>query len=150
MPLTKRSKCRVQSTTAIPKPSHKLFADYPYPIFMELEKTYEKQKKSTHSCAFVSLQWYKDNFHKLLHVLHDLRSHDSPISITAQSFRSTNIDERSLRVMANDLQTETKSTRNKRVLASSITAPSNGPNSRHRQRRYTIDSTHQITKVNNQ
>ena len=70
-----------------------LFADYPYPILTELNKAYEQRHKSSHSSSLVSSKWYKENFRKLIAVLHDGRSHDSSSAIVEQSFRSTHLNE---------------------------------------------------------
>lgn len=125
MLVKKRSKYRGQTAILTPRSSQKLFADYPYPILMELNKTFEQPKKSTHLCALVSLQWYKDSFHKLFHVLHDPHGHSSPGPITEQLFQPAHIDESSSSMMTNDLPTQTKPARIKRILATSMTAPLN-------------------------
>jgi hypothetical protein len=123
MIIIRRRKQRDQSSTTSPISSHKLFAGYPYPIIDELN---EKQEKlSDHSLALISLQWYKDSFHKMFSISRGHHSHSSSTSITEQSFRQAYIDEHSSKAIVNNLQKETKPIRIQRVLATSISSPIN-------------------------
>jgi len=123
MIVTRRRKHRDQS----PLPSsHKLFADYPYPVITELTNVYKQQKSSDHSCTLLSLQWYKDGFHKRFGMLHNLRRHGSSTSVIKPSFRQTQIDRCSSKSIVNNLQKEIQpTTRIKRILASSTSPPMN-------------------------
>jgi len=123
MSATNRRKHRDQSPLAS---SHKLFADYPYPIINELDKTYKEKKSSDHSSyALASSRWYKDNFHKMFGILHNLRSVNSQTSIIQQSFKQVQIDGQGSKSIVNNLQKQTKPSSIKRIFAASMTTPMN-------------------------
>lgn len=106
-----------------PTASHKLFVDYPYPMINELNKTYKHHKSSDHLHDLVSLQWYKNGFHRMCGLLHNIRIHISPTSIVEQSFKQAHIDEHSSKAVVDNLKKQSKPTRIRRVLASSVRRP---------------------------
>jgi hypothetical protein len=124
MSVTNRRKHREKSSTFSPASSHKLFADYPYPIINELNKTYKQKESFDHSAyALASSRWYTNSFHKMFDILHNLRSVNLETSIIEQSFKQAQIDGSGSKSIVNNLQKKTKPTRIKRIFASPMTPP---------------------------
>ena len=126
MLLSKHHSHQDGSPTSSPASSRTLFAEYPYPEITELNKEYKKKKKSSYlPSSLTSLHWHRDNFDKMIGMLQNLHIHRSPSSILEQSFRQAHINGRSSNAIVSSLQKQTKPTRVRRILPSSMRSPIN-------------------------